>query len=90
MLAGDGFRLMTHQLLALFAVLFGLQIRYLVVWNPLILLGLHFALHLVGLEKPATALAPAPAVAAPIAALGAGSDVLVNLTAVSQQQLSQA
>ena len=37
-----------------------LQIRYLVVWNPLILMGLHFALHFLGLEKTAASPAAAP------------------------------
>lgn len=37
------------------------QIRYLVVWNPLILMGLHFTLHFLGLEKAAASPAAAPA-----------------------------
>ena len=26
-------------------------VRYMVVWNPIVLLGLHFALHLLGVDK---------------------------------------
>lgn len=28
------------------------MVRYLVVWNPMILLGLHFVLHFAHLDKP--------------------------------------
>lgn len=48
-----------------------LQIRYLVVWNPLILMGLHFTLHFLGLEKAA---------ASPAAAPGPLPGVLLNIT----------
>ena len=30
-------------------------VRYLVVWNPLILMGLHFALHFIGIDRFAEA-----------------------------------
>ena len=26
-------------------------VRYMVVWNPIVLLGLHFALHMLGVDK---------------------------------------
>ena len=26
-------------------------VRYMVVWNPIVLLGLHFALHVLGVDK---------------------------------------
>jgi hypothetical protein len=28
------------------------MVRYLVVWNPVILVSLHFAFHLLGVDKP--------------------------------------
>ena len=49
-----------------------LQIRYLVVWNPLILMGLHFTLHFLGLEKAAAA--------SPAAAPGPLPELLLNIT----------
>lgn len=47
-----------------------MQIRYLVVWNPLILMALHFALHVVGLEGTAAAPSPAPLPSPDLDALG--------------------
>ena len=58
-----------------------LQIRYLVVWNPLILMCLHFALHVVGLDRQAAAPAASPGLpAAPLLGLEDGADLLLNLT----------
>jgi len=50
------------ELSALAVKTLSLQIRYLVVWNPLILMGLHLTLHVIGLDKAATSPAAAPAV----------------------------
>ena len=59
-------------------------VRYLVVWNPLILMGLHFALHAMGMDKQAGAPAPSPTLYLEynntLPMLGDSGDLIANLT----------